>query len=203
MRICEHKNINQCIIIFFDKDSCIQCSRTATSHKGMRTKTSYIQTLNWGIKIAHWYLGGCRRWNSWSGWLGRDWFGCRGTRCKGKKGNLTLKWFRKGGSGRSYRGSKSDSAICGWPLAELFSWLAYVEHYYYYALWLQAFVEKSIEEVRDLEETDFAAEPRDAEAFIKDAIEKVRNLEPSEFSKIFDDVEDETDLLNLRNTSTD
>merc|ERR1711963_1136298 len=67
----------------------------------------------------------------------------------------------------------------------------------------KAFVEKSIEEVRDLEETDFAAEPRDAEAFIKDAIEKVRNLEPSEFSKIFDDVEDETDLLNLRNTSTD
>ena len=99
--------------------------------------------------------------------------------------------------------AESDSGICGWPLAELFSWLVYVEHCYYYALWLQAFVEKSIEEVRDLEETDFAAEPRDAEAFIKNAIEKVRNLEPSEFSKIFDDVEDETDLLNLRNTSTD
>ena len=58
---------------------------------------------------------------------------------------------------------------------------------------LQAFVEKAIEEVRDLEETDFAAEPRDAEAFIKEAIEKVRDLEPTDFSKIFDDVEEETD----------
>ena len=47
--------------------------------------------------------------------------------------------------------------------------------------------------MRDLDETDFAAEPRDAEAFIKEAIEKVRDLEPTDFSKIFDDVEEETD----------
>merc|ERR1712045_739706 len=50
----------------------------------------------------------------------------------------------------------------------------------------KTFVEEEIAKVRDLEETEFAAEPRDAEVFVGDAIEKVRDLEPSDFSKIFD-----------------
>merc|ERR1712126_277278 len=40
----------------------------------------------------------------------------------------------------------------------------------------KAIVEQSIDAVRDLEETDFAAEPRDAEA-VSNFIEQVRDLE--------------------------
>merc|ERR1711935_127130 len=43
-------------------------------------------------------------------------------------------------------------------------------------------VETSIAAVRDLEETAFAAEPRDAEAFVGSAIEEVRDLKEPEFS---------------------
>merc|ERR1712243_474296 len=43
-------------------------------------------------------------------------------------------------------------------------------------------IESSIAAVRDLEETDFAAEPRDAKAFVESAIEEVRDLEEPEFS---------------------
>lgn len=50
----------------------------------------------------------------------------------------------------------------------------------------KTFVEEAIDAVRDLEETDFAAEPRDAEEFINKQIEIVRDLEPTDFSKIFD-----------------
>merc|ERR1711935_220924 len=43
-------------------------------------------------------------------------------------------------------------------------------------------VETSIAAVRDLEETAFAAESRDAKAFVGSAIEEVRDLEEPEFS---------------------
>jgi len=47
-------------------------------------------------------------------------------------------------------------------------------------------VEAAIAEVRDLAETDFAAEPRDAEAAVAAFIDGVRDLEPTDFSKVFD-----------------
>ena len=40
--------------------------------------------------------------------------------------------------------------------------------------------------MRDLEETEFAAEPRDAEAALMEFIGNVRDLEPTDFSKVFD-----------------
>merc|ERR1711942_631859 len=50
----------------------------------------------------------------------------------------------------------------------------------------KAFVSEAIDAVRDLEETDFAAEPRDNEAAVVAAIAKVRDLEATDFSKVFD-----------------
>ena len=50
----------------------------------------------------------------------------------------------------------------------------------------QSIVEASIDAVRDLEETEFAAEPRDAEAALVEFINTVRDLEPTDFSKVFD-----------------
>merc|ERR1711915_420208 len=50
----------------------------------------------------------------------------------------------------------------------------------------KAFVSEAIDAVRDLEETEFAAEPRDAKASVEGSIEKVRDLEPTDFSKVFD-----------------
>merc|ERR1719245_2461381 len=46
----------------------------------------------------------------------------------------------------------------------------------------EAFITDAISKVRDLEETDFAAEPRDAKAFILEAIESVRDLEETAFA---------------------
>ena len=43
--------------------------------------------------------------------------------------------------------------------------------------------------VRDLEETDFAAEVRDAKAIIEESIEAVRDLEEPEFSAMPRDAE--------------
>ena len=40
--------------------------------------------------------------------------------------------------------------------------------------------------MRDLEETEFAAETRDTEAALLEFIAGVRDLEPSDFSKVFD-----------------
>ena len=50
----------------------------------------------------------------------------------------------------------------------------------------QSIVEASIDAVRDLDETEFAAEPRDAEAALVEFINTVRDLEPTDFSKVFD-----------------
>merc|ERR1712038_1448480 len=50
----------------------------------------------------------------------------------------------------------------------------------------KAIVEQSIDAVRDLEETDFAAEPRDAEEAVSSFIDQVRDLEATNFSKVFD-----------------
>ena len=41
--------------------------------------------------------------------------------------------------------------------------------------------------MRDLEETEFAAEPRDAEAALLEFIGNVRDLQPTDFSKVFDE----------------
>merc|ERR1711931_331952 len=50
----------------------------------------------------------------------------------------------------------------------------------------KAFVSEAIDAVRDLAETEFAAEPRDNEAAVVAAIAKVRDLEATDFSKVFD-----------------
>ena len=52
---------------------------------------------------------------------------------------------------------------------------------------IQAIIEESIDAVRDLEETEFAAEPRDAEAALLEFIGNVRDLQPTDFSKVFDE----------------
>ena len=51
---------------------------------------------------------------------------------------------------------------------------------------VQAFVEGAIAAVRDLEETEFAAAPQDAEGAVGEFIQSVVDLEPTDFSKVFD-----------------
>lgn len=43
-------------------------------------------------------------------------------------------------------------------------------------------VEAEVAKVADLEETEFAAEPRDAKSFVEEAIAKVRDLEETDFA---------------------
>ena len=43
-------------------------------------------------------------------------------------------------------------------------------------------VEAEVAKVADLEETEFAAEPRDAKSFVQEAIAKVRDLEETDFA---------------------
>ena len=50
-------------------------------------------------------------------------------------------------------------------------------------IYIQSIIEESIDAVRDLEETEFAAELRDSEAALLEFIMGVRNLELPEFSK--------------------
>ena len=57
---------------------------------------------------------------------------------------------------------------------------------HYITYYIQAIIEESIDAVRDLEETEFAAESRDTEAALLEFIAGVRDLEPSDFSKVFD-----------------
>ena len=55
-------------------------------------------------------------------------------------------------------------------------------------LWycIQAIIEESVDAVRDLEETEFAAETRDAEGALLEFVGNVRDLEATDFSKVFE-----------------
>ena len=56
-------------------------------------------------------------------------------------------------------------------------------------------VEAEVAKVADLEETEFAAEPRDAKSFVQEAIAKVRDLEETDFAAEPRDAEVDCQML--------